>query len=143
MNMLGTAEYIDGLIRMAVACSKGIHPSYMRAECYWPRYYREAFAVRFRFSVNKLALEPAEPSLERIFMNWMGPEDAEIAESLAWLVERRLGKTLRLYEATENRGLLDALGGYEDSPTGFTTVDDLVFAEFKEITVCFLLGNNE
>ena len=135
--------YLNGLTLMASAVSVRCGPSEMRADCFSPKSFPALFCASYRIPKKLLQLRESEQSLEQLLENWLGTEPKNVTESLCYFLHRRFGDCVRCFE-TENAGkLLDALSASDGGRGPFYTMDDLFFAEFSDVAVCFMLGDYE
>lgn len=141
-EITGVSEYLDGLTRMASACSEWIGPSYIVTDCYDRTGFASEFSERFGLA-DPVQIIPAQETLQQIFTQWLG-ESNQIAENLLYLIRCRLGEPVRVYRASEEEELIDALSACSHDGIGmFYIMEDICFAEFQEVMACFMLGNNE
>ena len=135
--------FLDGLVRMAAGCSRGIGPSYMRACCYVREEGLAAFARDYGIDAADVRLDPPRASLAEVLTGWMGDADAPIASELVRLMGLRLGKCLSVRTLAEDSDLRDRLGGDEGGGAPFWFLEDICFAEFERGLACLMLGNDE
>ena len=132
------SAYLSGLTRMASSCAAGIGPSYVDADFFRREGFPVAFAARYGTELGHLV--PESDSLETVLGQWMG--DRQVAERLMHWVRLSLGSPGQVYRPADG-DLVNRLDSAEDRCVPFFFLEDLIFADFPEGIVCFLIGNDE
>lgn len=135
-------DYLNGLTQMASAASVRCGPSEMRAACFSPKSFAPLFCKAYHIKPSLLTLKESSRSLYDLLADWLGDEPRGVTDGLCHLLHARLGDAIQCYEAENIARLCDALS----SPGGrgpFYTTEGLFFAVFRDVAVCFLIGNFE
>ena len=144
MNVLALhEEYINGLTRMASACSGWIGHSEISAACLPKEGTEAALAEEFGISPEKAALTPVSRTLSQEFAPWLGGKEDKLRDSLLWLLHGRLGDPGQVYRLRDEEKLLGTLGWGEGGKGIYYFVEDVIVVSFDECAVCFYMGNNE
>ncbi|MBQ6065436.1 MAG: hypothetical protein IJK89_01320 [Clostridia bacterium] len=145
MNVLALhEEYVNGLVRMASACSTWIGCSEISAACFSPeKPIAEQLAEEFGTKPEQMALTPVKETLSQVFAQWLGGKEEKLRDGLLWLLHARLGDPGQVYRLKDEEKLLGRLGWGEDGKGYYYFVEDVIVVSFAECTVCFYLGNNE
>ena len=134
--------YLNGLTLMASAVSVNCGPSEMRADCFSPKSFPALFCASYRIPKKLLQLRKSEQSPEQLLGAWLGSEPKNVTESLCYFLHRRLGDAIQCYEVENIGPLRDAISSpHKYAP--FYTTEDLFFAVFRDVAVCFIMGNFE
>ncbi len=112
------SSYISGLTSLASSLSKNIGPSFVVT-----RYYKK----------NELKIKKSNKTLKDYLKAWF--QDSKIEESLYYWITLKVGEPIQVYTVEED--------SFPKDEIPFYFLEDLFFVEFKDLTVCFLLGNNE
>lgn len=134
--------YLNGLTQMASAVSVNCGPSEIRVSVFSPKSFAALFCKQYRLPQKLLQLRESDLSLFQLLENWLGSEPKDVTDALYHYLHMALGDPIQCYEAAEIGKLRDALS----APGGrgpFYTMDDLFFAVFSDVAVCFMLGNYE
>lgn len=149
MINLETESYLRGLVRMASACAEGVGLSGITVETCSREGFEEEFSAAYKVPMEIVRTVPAEGTLLSILTAWLGgsaPEisarDRRLTENLLWYIQRELGEPLELRVLEKEQECLDALSGC-DGLGPFFFMEDVLFAVYREGTVCFLMGNDE
>ena len=140
-----TVNYINNLAKMASTFAAGTGKSVIAAEAYEKKNYLSDFVARYQIPAEHLSLELSEESLSEIMKRWLcgkgegSRKDRWIARRFAWLLERYAGEPKTVYVLGEDRSVLAELSKTEGEGPRYV-VEDLLFAVYKEGTLCFLLG---
>lgn len=135
--------YLNGVCRMASACSEWIGCSEISADCYEASRFAAAFAEDYGLAPEKVRLTPVPETLRQSLVQWLGGKQPKLTDSLCWLINTRLGDPRQVYRLENEGEIVASLGWGEDGKGPYYFMDDLFFVEFEEATVCFFLGNNE
>ena len=135
--------YLNGLCRMASACSEWIGCSEISADCYAPAAFAAVFAKDYGFRPEEIRLSPVGGTLRQSLVQWLGGKQPKLTDSLCWLITSRLGDPVQVYRLENEEQIVDRFGWGEGGKSRYYFMDDIFFAAFKEVTVCFFLGNNE
>ena len=141
--MLNTNKslYITGLTNMATSLSKNIGPSYVVVDCFDKDNYKKEFAKYYEIKEGDIKLVESNLTMREILLEWFGEEESNITDSLLYWIKRDSGKSLKVYEYTNN--LDELLSRSDGGVSEFYIVEDIYFIEFNEVMMCFILGNNE
>ena len=141
-----TVNYINNLAKMASTFAAGTGKSVIAAEAYEKKNYLSDFVARYEIPAEHLALEPSEEALSEIMKRWLcgkgeaSRKDRWIARRFCWLLDRYAGEPKTVYVLGEDRSVLAELSKTEGDGPHYM-VEDLLFAVYKEGTLCFLLGH--
>ncbi|MBQ6118522.1 MAG: hypothetical protein IJK98_04750 [Clostridia bacterium] len=136
-------EYINGLTRMASACSTWIGCSEISAACL-PRAGTEAaLAKEFGIAPEQAALTPIPQTLPQVFAQWLGGQEEKLRDGLLWLLDARLGAPGQVCRLQNEDALLGGLGWGEGGRGYYYFVEDVIVVSFAGCAVCFYMGNNE
>lgn len=144
-----TVNYINNLAKMASSFASGTGKSVIAAEAYEKKDYLSAFVARYQIPAENMLLVPAEETLSEIMTRWLcgggkgRAKDRWIARQFCWLLHRYLGEPKRLHVLGEDRSVLALLSKTEGADAPHYVVEDLLFAVYKDGTLCFLLGRSE
>lgn len=141
-NILHEA-YINGLVRMASACSTWIGHSEITAACLPKDRIEAELAKEFGISPAKAALTPVPQTLSQVFAQWLGGKEEKLRDSLLWLLHCRLGEPGQVFRLTNEENLLGFLGWGEGGKGCYYFVEDVIVVSFSDCAVCFYMGNNE
>ena len=136
-------EYINGLVRMASACSAWIGCSEISAACLPKEGTEKALAEEFGISPEQAALTPVSQTLSQVFAQWLGGKEEKLRDSLLWLLHGRLGDPGQVYRLQNEEKLIGCLGWGEGGNGRYYFVDDVIVVFYADRAVCFYLGNNE
>ncbi len=136
-------EYINGLVRMASACSTWIGHSEISAACLPKEGTAEALAEAFGLPPEETALTPVSQTLAQVFAQWLGGKEEKLRADLLWLLETRLGKPGQVYRLQNEEKMIDRLGWGEGGGGCYYFAEDAVVVSFADGAVCFYMGNNE
>lgn len=141
--MLNTNKslYITGLTNMASSLSKNIGPSFVEVDCFDKDNYKKEFAKYYEIKEGDIKLVESNLTMREILLEWFGEEESNITDSLLYWIKRDSGKSLKVYEYTNN--LDELLSRSDGGLSQFYIVEDIYFIEFDEVVMCFILGNNE
>ena len=134
--------YLNGLTQMASSVSVRCGPSVMRVDCFSPKSYAALFCKEYRLRSSLLQLHDSGCTLQEKLEAWLGDDPRRLVEGLCHLIHIRLGDALQVLEPENIGPLCDALS----APGGrgpFYTTEDLFFAVFRDVAVCFMMGNYE
>ncbi len=141
-----TVNYINNLAKMASTFASGTGKSVIAVEAYEKKNYLSDFVARYQILAEHLALQPSEHALSDIMKRWLcGKEEGSrkdrwIARRFGCLLERYAGEPKTVYVLGENRSVLAELSKMDGEGPRYV-VEDLLFAVYKEGTLCFLLGH--
>ncbi len=133
--------YLNGLTQMASAVSVRCGPSEIRVDCFSPKSYAPLFCKDYHLRGSMLLHDSGKTLFERL-RDWLGDEPKNVTDSLCHYLHIRLGDELQVLDPENIGALQDALS----MPGGrgpFYTTEDLFFAVFRDVAVCFMLGNYE
>ncbi len=136
-------EYINGLVRMASACSTWIGPSEITAFCLPKENMEAELAEEFGISPAEAALTPVPQTMPQVFAQWLGGKEKKLRDSLLWLLCSRLGDPGQVYRLRDEEKLLGSLGWGEGGKGYYYFVEDVIVVLFEKTPVCFYVGNNE
>ena len=136
-------EYINGLTRMASACSAWIGHSEISAACLPKEGTEAALAEEFGILPEKAALTPVPRTLSQVFAQWLGGKEGKLRDGLLWLLHTRLGDPGQVYRLRNEDELLGCLGWGEGGKGRYYFVEDVIAVSFDACAVCFYMGNNE
>ena len=136
-------SYLNGLCRMASACSDWIGRSEISVDCYAPADFEAAFAKDYGFPPGEIRPVPVRETLRQSLVQWLGGKQPQLTDSLCWLITSRLGDPVQVYRLENEEQIVERFGWGEGGKSRYYFTDDIFIAEFKEATVCFFLGNNE
>ena len=139
--MLNKSLYITGLTHMASSLSKNIGPSFVEVDCFDKDNYKKEFAKYYEIKEGDIKLVESNLTMREILLEWFGEEESNITDSLLYWIKRDSGKSLKVYEYTNN--LDELLSRSDGGVSEFYIVEDIYFIEFNEVMMCFILGNNE
>lgn len=139
--MLNKSLYITGLTHMASSLSKNIGPSFVEVDCFDKDNYKKEFAKYYEIKEGDIKLVESNLTMREILLGWFGEEESNITDSLLYWIKRDSGKSLKVYEYTNN--LDELLSRSDGGVSEFYIVEDIYFIEFDEVVMCFILGNNE
>ena len=134
--------YLNGLTQMASAVSVNCGPSEIRVDCFSVKSFPALFCKAYRLPQKLLTLRESGQSLAQLLENWLGNEPKNVTDALCHYLHASLGDAIQCFEAENIERLCDALS----APGGhgpFYTTEDLFFAVFRDVAVCFMLGNYE
>lgn len=136
-------EYINGITRMASACSSWIGRSEISAAVLPREGPEAALAAEFGLPSEKLALTPVPQTLSQALAPWLGGQETKLREDLLWLIRSRLGEPGQVYRLLYEDKLLGRLGWGEGGSGIYYFVEDVIVVSFADCAVCFYMGNNE
>ena len=135
-------EYINGLTQMASAASVYCGPSEIRAACFSTKSFAPLFCKAYHIKPSLLTLKESDSSLYDLLAAWLGDEPRGGTDGLCHLLHFRLGDAIQCYEVENIGPLRDAISSpHKYAP--FYTTEDLFFAVFRDVAVCFIMGNFE
>lgn len=143
-----TVNYINNLAKMASSFASATGKSVIAAEAYGKKNYLSDFVARYGITAEHLVFVPSEESLGDIMKRWLCGEgkgrrkDRWIARWFCWLLGRYAGEPKTVYVLGEDRAVLAELSRTEGEGPRYM-VQDLLFAVYREGTLCFMLGRSE
>ena len=135
-------DYINGLVRMASACSDWIGRSEISAVCLPKEGTAAALASAFGVSPETAALTPVPETLPQVFAQWLGGKEKKLCDGLLWLLDERLGEPGPVYRP-QKENAPEKLSWSEGGNSRYYFVEDFIVVFFENGAVCFYVGNNE
>lgn len=135
-------DYLNGLTQMASSVSVRCGPSEIRVDCFSPKSFPALFCKDYRLKSSLLRLREQNCTLQKRLQDWLGDEPKHVTDGLCHLIHTRLGDALQVLDPEEIEPLCDALS-HPGGRGPFYTTEDLFFAVFRNVAVCFMLGNFE
>lgn len=133
--------YVTGLTNMASSLSKNIGLSYVEVDCFDKDNYKKEFSKYYEIKEDDVKLVESNLTMKDVLLAWFGKEESNITDSLLYWIERDSGKSIKVYEYTNN--LHELLSRSDGGLSEFYFVEDIYFIEFDKVIMCFILGNNE
>lgn len=143
-----SVHYINNLARMFSSFANATGSDVIAVEAYGKKNYLSEFVSRYEVSAEKLALVPTEEKLGDILRRWFCGEgkgctkDRLLSRCFNWQLNRGFGEPKAVFTLGEDRSVLQELCSAEEGAPRYT-VDDLLFAVYREGTLCFLRGRGE
>lgn len=137
MYLKTESSYISGLTNMASSCSKQIGLSYVDADCFELKDYKEEFAKIHKIDENELILEDLNQTFEEFLTNLFG-NDKNLIEGLTHWINLIAGKANKVLTINQDSNITEKI-----SNLPFFFLDDLYFIECEKMVICFLIGNDE
>ena len=134
--------FLNGAARMASCVSVRCGPSEIRCDCYSPKSFAPLFCKDYRVKPALLQLRDSGKSLPARLRDWLGDEPKDVVDGLCYLIHSQLDDEVQVLDPENIEALAEALsmpGGHGP----FYTTEDLFFAVFRNVAVCFMLGNYE
>lgn len=143
MVQKGISSYLTGLTNLASYYSKEIGPSYIEADCFDLKNYKEAFSKFYKVSSLDFELLETNKKIEDVFMAWLGKKDMSLTEGVIHWINNCIGAPIKVYGVECDSDFLQSLSAFNGGSSSFYFIEDIYFIEFKEYMVCFMLGNDE
>ena len=143
MEQIGISSYLSGVTNMASACSTEIGPSFIEAISFDLKDYKKEFAKFYKIPESEMNLITSELSLKDILRAWIGKNNERIVDNVLYLTERIVGEPNSIYTIDESSKIKEYLGRESGGISEFYFVEDIIFVEFNESMVSFIIGNNE
>ena len=135
MNIKELNNYLKDLLDNV---SYKTSPSYIQAVILDKDNYKEEFLSSIKISSKKVKIISTKDSLSDIFNNWL-ENDYSLTETVISSIINKLGEPIKIMSV--DKKTLDNLSCRKYGYCYF--YEDMYFVEFKKITICFILGNNE
>lgn len=142
MYLKDSSLYISGLVNMASSVSKTISKSYLQADCFEKKNYKESFLTMYEIPEDIFHLEEYKKSLETLLKELLG-NDKNLIEGLLHWINLESGPVEKIYTVSENTKALELMGAETGGYGPFYFVEDLYFIETDRLVICLLLGNDE
>ncbi len=139
----GIGSYLSGVTNMASECSTEIGPSFIEAISFELKDYKEEFAKFYKIPESEMNLIPIKEDLKEVLTAWIGKNNEKIVDNVLYLTRRIVGEPNKIYTIDENRKMLEYIGREGGGISEFYFVEDIIFVEFDESMVSFIIGNNE
>ena len=142
----GTIAYIRGLVHLASSCAKGVAPSMITVEGFGQKRYARDFSERYDIPEEQLRFVQAEGSLVDWLDRWFRVGDGVnrmIVNGLIRLLRRRIGDPKHLYILENEAEILPLFADRKQRQGPFPVMEGLLFAVYKEGTLCFIRGREE
>ncbi len=143
MIQKGISSYITGLTNLASYYSEEIGPSYIEADCFDLKNYKDDFSKYHNVSPNDFKLVDTNKELKDVLLSWLGSKDIKIIDGIIHWINVYIGSPKKIYSIKCSDDFLDSLSIFNGGSSRFYFIEDIYFVEFKEYMVCFILGNNE
>ena len=125
--------YLSGVINMA---SYNLNPSYMDVNCIKTI---EEFSKLYDIPEEKIILKKIDTSLKELFKRVLKIEDKAI-DNLLYLIEKEVGIVKNKYVlSNETFELISS----DNSKYPFFFLEDMYVIEFENMSLVFMIGNDE
>lgn len=142
MYLKDSSLYISGLVNMSSSVSKTISKSYLQADCFEKKNYKEAFLTMYEIPEDIFHLEEYKKSLENLLKDLLG-DDKNLIEGLLHWLHMEAGTVEKIYTLPDNNKVLELMGAETGGYGPFYFVEDVFFIETDRLVICLLIGNDE
>ncbi len=137
------SNYISGLTHMASSCSKYLGPSYVDANCFSKKDFKEEFAKFYNVNINEIKLVEINKSFREVLTGIFGEDVQRLIDGLEHWIHMEAGDPVKLYHIDDESNLAEQLSGCNRGRGAFYFMEDIFFFEFEKMVICFMIGNDE